>query len=77
MIKANELGVKIIVDALTRVSASRPHQRYKKFLLNKIDENGRLVPLFGAEGRALNFEDTVILNYRKKSAWDLFISELV
>jgi len=25
MIKANELGVKILVDGITRVSASRPH----------------------------------------------------
>ena len=71
------MDVKIIVDALTRVASARSHKKYRKDLLHKLDESGRLVPLFGSDGRALQFEDTTVLNYRKKRVWDLFLSEMV
>jgi hypothetical protein len=35
-----------------------------------------MVPLFGTDGRSLQFEDTIVLNYRKKEVWDLFLQEL-
>jgi hypothetical protein len=58
-------GIRIMVDALTRVSSSRPHQRYRPFLLYSLDEEGKKVPCYGTDGRSLTFEDTTLLNYRK------------
>ena len=37
MEKAKKLGMKIIVDSLTRVSSARMHKKYKKFILNTMD----------------------------------------
>jgi hypothetical protein len=76
-LEANKLKVKIVVDCLTRVSSSRYDKRYKNLLLYKLDEQGKKNFCYGTDGRSLNFEDTIQLNYRKKKAWDLLIEEAV
>lgn len=40
-----------------------------------LDGQGKKNILYGSEGRALFPEDTVVLNYRKKEAWDLLLEE--
>ena len=69
--------VKIILDCLTKVSSSRPHRRYKKCLLYTLDEEGKSMVCFGTDGRSINYEDTALLNYRKKKVWDLLIEEII
>lgn len=49
------------------------HKRYKELLLSYLDDTGKRQTLYGSDGKSVNFDDTVILNYRKKSAWDLLI----
>jgi starch synthase len=75
--KANDLGIRMLIDGLTRVSSSRYHRKYRKHLLHRLDDNGRVVPHLGSEGRALQFENTRVLNYRKKKVWELFLDEIV
>jgi len=45
-------------------------KHYKKHLLYKLDKDGKLILFYGAEGKATSFEDTVLLNFRKKETWD-------
>lgn len=75
--EATKLKVKILVDCLTRVSSSRMDKKYKNLLLHMLDEQGKKTFCYGTDGRSLNFEDTIQLNYRKKKSWDLLIEEVV
>lgn len=55
---------------VTRISSARPHRKYRKDLVHRLDDQGRQVAMFGTDGRSLHFEDTIILNNRKKRVWD-------
>ena len=33
--------------------------------------------MFGTDGRSLHFEDTIILNNRKKRVWDVLLEEMI
>lgn len=46
-------------------------------VLNVLDQSGKKTVCFGTDGKALNFEDTALLNYRKKETWDLFLQEVM
>ena len=61
---AKDKKVKIVLDYVARISSSRPNKRYRDLLLYSVDSEGRLLPAFGGEGRAVNYEDTIYLNYR-------------
>lgn len=61
---------------MTRISSARANRRYRKFFINKLDKEGKLIPHYGADGRSLSFDDTAILNYRKQSTWNLFLEEI-
>lgn len=75
--RAKEVGVKIITDALARISSSRYSKKYKDLLLKYLDEDGRVHMCYGTDGQAQKFEDTAMLNYRKIEAWDLLIDEIM
>jgi hypothetical protein len=63
---ARKIDMKIIVDCLVRVSSSRMHKKYRDLTNYVLDESGKKKIVYGTDGRALNYEDTAILNYRKK-----------
>lgn len=73
MKKSKEVGMKVITDCTCRVSSSRHSKIYDSHTLSYIDESGRKYPLYGCEGRSINYEDTMILNYRKLDAWNLLL----
>jgi len=75
--KAKEHKVKVITDALARISSSRHSRKYKDMLLRYLDEDGRVHIAYGTDGQAQKFEDTAMLNYRKIEAWDLLIDEVL
>ena len=75
--ESKKLGMKILIDGLTRISSARPHKRYLDNVLHTLDADGKKTICFGTDGRALNFEDTALLNYRKKEVWDLFLKEVI
>lgn len=52
------------------------HHRYNNLILHYLDDYGRKQIFFGCDGRSINYEDTLNLNYRKKEAWDLLIEEI-
>lgn len=49
---AKQNRVKVIVDSLARISSSRHHRKYKKLLLNYLDEDGRRHICYGTDGQA-------------------------
>lgn len=65
MKKSKEVGMKIITDCTDRISSSRYDKIYSSHILHYVDESGRKYPHYGCEGRSINYEDTMILNYRK------------
>ena len=77
MNKAHGLSIKIIIDSLSRISSSRAHRKYRNILLRYLDSQGKLQICYGSDGKSIKYEDSAILNYRKKETWDLLISELI
>jgi starch synthase len=77
MAKAKEIGIKIVIDSLTRISSARPHKKYKKYFVYRLDEHNKQVTLYGTDGRSYHFEDTILLNYRKKRVWEVLLDEIV
>lgn len=74
--EARRVGIKVVIDSLTRISSSRAHRKYDSHLLSYIDNNGKKTILYGSGGRASNYEDTVQLNYRKVECWDLIVADM-
>lgn len=52
-------------------------KKYESLKLMTIDEKGRKNYFYGSEGRGMNYEETAVLNYRKKEAWDVLVEELL
>lgn len=67
----------LIIDCLTRVSSSRAHRLYNKLKITTLDEQGKKLAVFGTDGRAIRYEDTTMLNYRKLKTWDIFMNEVI
>ena len=74
--KAHKLSLKIIVDCFGRISASRFHRKYRNLLLKYLDKENKIQISYGANGRNVNYEDCLMLNYRKIEAWDLILNEI-
>ena len=74
--KAHKLSMKIILDSFTRISSVRFHRRYRDLLLRYLDKNNKVQICYGTEGRNIQYEDCLMLNYRKIEAWELLISEI-
>eukprot|EP01022_Parablepharisma_sp_SALTPOND_P024880 TRINITY_DN55_c0_g1_i1.p1 TRINITY_DN55_c0_g1~~TRINITY_DN55_c0_g1_i1.p1 ORF type:complete len:1631 (+),score=215.10 TRINITY_DN55_c0_g1_i1:3219-8111(+) len=76
MEEGKRAGLKMLVDCLTRVSSSRLHRKYRDVLLHTLDSDGKLTLCYGTDGRAIKYEDTAMLNYRKLKAWNLLIEDI-
>lgn len=68
--------MKIVIDSLSRISSSRAHRKYRNILLRYLDQHGKMQICYGSDGKSVRYEDSAILNYRKKESWDMLISEL-
>ncbi|MDR3736752.1 MAG: alpha-amylase family protein, partial [Acidobacteriaceae bacterium] len=77
MDEARRAGIKVLVDCLSRVSSSRPHRRYRKVLLRTLDADGKVILCYGTDGRAIKYEDTALLNYRKLKSWNLLVEDII
>ena len=75
--KAHKLSMKIVIDSLSRISSSRAHRKYRDILLRYLDTQGKMQICYGSDGKSVRYEDSAILNYRKKESWDLLISEIL
>ena len=76
MNKAHRLQMKVIIDSLSRISSSRAHRKYRSILLRYLDPQGKMQICYGSDGKSVRYEDSAILNYRKKESWDMLINEL-
>jgi 1,4-alpha-glucan branching enzyme len=76
MREAHRVGIKVLIDSTARISSSRYHRKYRPLMLYHLDETGKKVMLYGTDGKAVTFEDTAMLNYRKVEAWDLIVSDI-
>lgn len=61
---AKQRKVQLLVDCTSRVSSSHANKRYRPYFLQHVDEEGKILTTFGAEGFSNNFEDTTYLNLR-------------
>lgn len=75
--RAHSLGIKVIVDCSVRVSSSHMSKQYEGLRLRAVDDQGRIVFHYGANGKSLSYDDTTVLNYRKKESWDLLLEESI
>ena len=64
--KAHSLNIKVIVDSTVRVSSSRMAKKYEHLKLKAVDDKGKIIYNYGANGKSLSYDDTTPLNYRKK-----------
>ncbi|KFH03473.1 putative glycogen synthase, partial [Toxoplasma gondii VAND] len=74
--EARRVGMKILVQMASGVSASHPHRRYASHLLHFEDADGKKQILYGGETLGVLPQETAILNYRKLETWQLFIDDL-
>jgi len=77
MSEAKSVGMKILVDCLARVSSAHYHRRYKGEEFYVMNETGKLVVCYGTDGRAIRYDDTFLLNYRKSSVWNLLVDDVM
>ena len=77
MSESKQVGVKILVDCLARVSSTHYHRRYKGEEFFVMNETGKLVVCYGTDGRAIRYDDTFLLNYRKSSVWNLLVDDVL
>lgn len=75
--KAKKFSMKIFIDSLTRISSSRPHRKYRKILLNTLDQDGKINFCYGSDGHSVNYEDSALLNYRKIESWDILVEDIL
>jgi hypothetical protein len=68
--------MKIIIDSFDRISSVRYNRKYKNLLLRHLDKDGKVNIFYGSEGKNINYEDCLLLNYRKVEAWDLLCNEV-
>lgn len=73
MKRAHKQSTKVLVDVSARVSSSRMNKAYEALRLQALDSHGRKKYLYGSNGRSVAYDDTMMLNYRKKAAWDLLL----
>ena len=74
--KAKRLSMKVILDSLARISSSRAYRIYRNILLHCLDNKGKMQICYGTDGASVQYDDSAVLNYRKKEAWDLLINEI-
>lgn len=70
------LGILPIVDAIDRVSRTRMHRKYRHLTVETLSNKGIPLSHPGTDGRENQWEDTVMLNYRKVETWNLMVSEV-
>ncbi len=58
------------------VSATRAHRRYKDLYVHVINGTGLKVAHPGTDGKANQWEDQSLLNYRKLETWNLLVDEV-
>mmetsp|Transcript_36982 Transcript_36982/g.6592 ORF Transcript_36982/g.6592 Transcript_36982/m.6592 type:complete len:116 (+) Transcript_36982:175-522(+) len=74
---ANGLGMKIIIDSISRVSSRHYSRKYKDNKIYIKDSNGLPVTCYGTDGRSLKYDDSLMLNYRKVETWNLLVEEIL
>lgn len=76
-VTAQSLGIELSIDMVTRISSSNAHRKYKGLGLSYVDDNGKRVPFFGADGRGIQSHESLQLNLRDIRAWDTLLNDLL
>lgn len=77
MKEAKQVGMKIVIDCVARISSKNFHRRYKNQLLFYRNPQGIPVICYGSDGRAINYEDSAMLNYRNSDVWQLLVNDIL
>jgi hypothetical protein len=76
--RAHGIGMKVFIDGAVRVSSSKAASKYQNHLLKTVSsEHGYLVPYTGSDSCSLLWPKTSLLNYRRFSAWELTLFDLL
>jgi glycogen synthase len=76
MQESKKVGTKILIDCVARISSKNYHRRYKNKFLFYRNPQGIPVVCYGSDGRAINFEDSAMLNYRQADVWQLLVEDI-
>ena len=75
---AKERQLKVLVDATARISIRGAHRRYRGLNCSVLDtESGMLHVVHASDGGEQTWKDCQQLNYRKQSAWDIYIADIL
>jgi len=77
MKESKEVGIKILVDCVARISSKNYHRRYKNKLFYVRNNHGLPVVCYGTDGRSINYEDSAMLNYRKHETWNMLVQDVL
>lgn len=73
--RATNLDIRLFVQLDAFISSSRAHRKYKHLAAQTLDTSGQIVKHCGTDIHENQWEDTVLLNYRKVETWNLLVSE--
>ncbi|PHJ25551.1 glycogen [Cystoisospora suis] len=76
MQEARRVGMKVLVEISSSVSASHPHRRYSPLLLHFEDGEGKKQVFYGGDNRGLLPQEMAVLNFRKLETWQLFVDDV-
>ena len=63
--EAKRQGVRVLVDC-----------KYRTLMLSTLDEEGKRTVCYGTDGRAVSYEDSAMLNYRKIETWNMHVLDV-
>lgn len=69
------LGMVPIIDTYERVSRTA-HRKYRSFVVHSLNDRGVTAPHPGTDCRENQWNESVLLNYRRVEIWDLMINEV-
>lgn len=73
---ADNHGIRIVLSVTGSVAAARYHREYRDLTCYTLDTSGHRVNHPGSDGNENQWEDQVLLNYRKVETWDILGHEM-
>ncbi len=74
--EAKSQGVRIITQMNASISSSRFHRRYQNLLVKTLDDKGEVVVHRGTDGKHTQWDDQVLLNYRKVETLNILLEDI-
>eukprot|EP01028_Stygiella_incarcerata_P011585 TRINITY_DN659_c1_g1_i1.p1 TRINITY_DN659_c1_g1~~TRINITY_DN659_c1_g1_i1.p1 ORF type:complete len:1831 (-),score=512.99 TRINITY_DN659_c1_g1_i1:200-5623(-) len=73
---AKRYHIKVVISMPSRISARGAHRKYAESMVYTMDEFGRLMPHFANDSRGIEWNNSILVNHRKKTSWDELIRDM-